>query len=75
MITTFIQIFVQTIYIYIERPVTVYKFLWVYLYYGRDGRHRFYVAKKYNLDIVVEVVKPKNPVRFFNVVKILIADF
>jgi hypothetical protein len=40
---------------YINNPVDVVKTKDGFLFDGSDGRHRFYVAKKYNLDLLVRV--------------------
>ena len=51
--------------LFIDKPVQVKKVKNGYLYCGFDGRHRYYVAKKYNMDLLVDVVndRPSLPER------------
>ena len=41
---------------YISNPVNVVRTDDGFAFSGEDGRHRFYVAKKYNLDLLVQVM-------------------
>ncbi len=44
---------------YINNPVDVVKTDDGFVFDGEDGRHRFFVAKKYNLDLLVRVKNQK----------------
>ncbi len=42
--------------IYIKKPIKVKKINDYYIFVGSDGRHRYFVAQKYKLNLLVEVI-------------------
>lgn len=51
--------------LYVDHPIRVRKTKNGYLFCGDDGRHRYTVVKKYNLDLLVDVTGNHLPTKNF----------